>query len=325
MEIKVLKTFELTDKEWTQIVTGFNQSFDRNTTKERLVSLYKSNVSGYSYHAICYEHDTVIGFTSILPFQYLHKEQEFKAMLSCSSFVLKEYRSDAFLFKDMFEALKEECLKHGYSVFLGVPNKNSHKYSIVFLDSKDVGNLPYYALPSRLFAVLKKGRCKSVDTIIAFFICLFCNINKICSYALNFKEKLSEYSLVITDEFHKARFSAPYYSFSEKKNIKFWYRIVEEDNVKTAYLMDFRENQVRTNKALCTAAWHILRKEKIDIILYVGTLRMKQGLLLKVPSKFIPKPLPLTYNLLDIENKQQFDSMSDLNLWDFGLMNFDGR
>ena len=325
MNIKVLKTFELADKDWIQIEAGFNQSFDRNTTKESLINRYKSNVLNYSFHAVCYKHDKVIGFMSIIPFQYLYKEMEFKAGLGCSAFVLKEYRSDVFIYKDMFKALKEECLKNGYSVFLGVPNKNAHKYSIVFLGSKDVGYLPYYALPVRLFTIIKKRKFNSFDPIIAFFISLFCYANKLCSYVLNFKEKLSEYRLLLTDEFHKTRFSSPYYFFSEKKKIKFWYRIVNEDGLKAAYIMDFKENDHRTNKALCAAVWHILRKEKIDIVLYVGTLRLKQSLLLKVPAKYVPKPLPLTYNLLNIENKQQFDSMSDLNLWDFGLMNFDGR
>ena len=101
--------------------------------------------------------------------------------------------------------------------------------------------------------------------------------------------------------------------------------MVDEQGIKAAYLMDFRENNNRTNKALCTAVWHILRKEKTDIILYVGALRFKQGLLLKVPTSFTPKPLPLTFNILDSSKKEQFDAMSDMNLWDFGLINFDGR
>jgi hypothetical protein len=76
---------------------------------------------------------------------------------------------------------------------------------------------------------------------------------------------------------------------------------------------------------LCTAVKHILRIEKVDIILYIGTLRMKQGLLLKTPAKYVPKSLPLTYNLINVENEELFASMSDINLWDFGLMNFDAR
>ena len=325
MEIKVYKTTELTDKDWDQIVAGFNKSFNRITTGENLANFYKSNELGYSYHAVCYENGKIIGFTSILPFQYLHKEQAFKAGLSCSSFVLKEYRSDVFIFKDMIDSLKEEGVKHGYLVFLGVPNKNSHKYSIVLLGAQNVGYLPYYALPLNLFTVLGKKKNKPFEIFIATCVYIFCYINKFLSHIFNFKEKMSAYRLLITENFHQKRFSASFYSFSKKKNIKFWYRIVNENNIKTAYLMDFRENENRTNKALCNAVWSILRTEQVDIILYVGTLRMKQGVLLKTPSKFVPKPLPLTYIILDIDNKQQFETMSDLNCWDFGLMNFDGR
>ena len=324
MEIKVLKTYELKDKDWTRIVAGFNCSFDRNTTKERLVSLYQSNISGYSYHALCYDHDQIIGFTSIIPYRYLYKEQEFIAGLNCSTFVLKEYRNDVFIFNDMVHSLKKECMKNGVSVLLGVPNKNAHNYLKVFSGSKDVGYLPYYALISGLRAI-KKVTCKPIDVFILFCVRLFCFANTLFSYIFNCKEKQSEYRLMLTDTFYNKRFAAPYYSCYEKKNIIFRYRIVDEDGITTAYLMDFRENENRTNKALCAAVCHILRKEKADIILYVGTLRLKQVLLIKVPSRFVPKPLPLIYNILDKDNKRQFDSIATMDLWDFGLMNFDVR
>ena len=324
MEIKVLKTYELNDKDWTRIAAGFNSSFDRYTTKERLVSLYQSNLSGFSYHALCYDLDQLIGFTSIIPFRYLHKEQEFIAGLSCSTFVLKEYRNDVFIFNDMVQSLKKECLKHGFSIFLGVPNKNSYNYLKVFSGAKDIGYLPYYALISGLRAV-KKVTCKPIDVFILFCARLFCFANILFSYIYNCKEKQSEYRLLLNDAFYKKRFSAPYYSCYEKKNIIFRYRIVDEDGITTAYMMDFRENGNRTNKALCAAVRHILWKEKADIILYVGTLRLKQVLLLKVPSRFVPKPLPLIYNILDTANKRQFDSIAIMDLWDFGLINFDVR
>lgn len=324
--IKVLKTFELTDKDWIQIENGFNQSFERNITKERLENLYNSNVFGYSYHSICYDQDKIIGFTSILPSKYLKENQVFIAGISCSTFILKKYRKDAFLYYDMIELVKEECKKNNISVILGVPNKFSHKYGKVFLGAKDVGELPYYILPLRLLTVLKLYQFKFFDNYIVFyFVCFFCLINRIISYIFNSKEKMSEYRLLNTDDFYKARFSAPHYLFSSKKNIKFWYRIVVEDNIRAAYLMDFRENETRTNKALCVATWNIIMKEHVDVILYIGTLRMKQGLLLKIPSKFVPKTLPFTYNILNINNCQQFLSMSDMKLWDFGLMNFDVR
>ena len=325
MVIKVLKTFELQENDWIRIVAGSNRSFDRQTTKERLLILYNSNCFGYSFHAVCYENDSIIGFTSILPFQYVHNERTFKAGINGGSYVLKEYRNDAFILKDMLDALKEECAGNDFSVFLGVPNKNTYKYLVVFSGFKLIGNLNYYALPVNLFTVLKKEKLKFLDVIPSLFFRAYCFINLVFSHICNSKGKISEYRLLITADFHKTRFSASRYTFVEKQNVKFWYRIVDEAGIITAYLMDFRENECRTNKALCAAVWYIVRKEKIGILLYVGTLRMKQVLLLKTPSRFQPKKLPLMYSLLDIDNKEQYDSMANIKLWDFSLMNFDGR
>jgi hypothetical protein len=247
MEIRVLKTADLTDNDWIQIESGFNQSFNKKTTKERLVNLYTSSILNYSYHSICSENDKIIGFTSIIPFQYLYNKQVFKAGLSCSSFVLKEYRNDAFLYKDMCDSLIDACAKDDFLVILGVPNKNSHKYRKVFLGAKDIGFLPYYALPLRFSSVFKNNKYKFLDTLSAFCAGLLCNINLILSYLFNYKEKTATYRLLFTEEFYKVRFSASCYSYYEKKNIRFWYRIVEEDRIKTAYLMEFREKK-RKNK-----------------------------------------------------------------------------
>jgi len=325
MEIKVLKTFELTDKDWEQVIAGFNCTFDRTTTKERQLIVYQSNVFGYAYHAIGYEDDKVIAFTTILPYHYVHDQQGFNAGLNCSLFVLKEYRNDVFIYKDMIDALKTECLKEGFSVFMGVPNPVSHRYSIVFLGSKEIGYLPYYVLPFRVFATLKKSRYQWLDSLSVCCVALYCFANKLFSLLFNFKEKRSEYRLLITEAFLQKRFSAPCYSFYEHQKIQSRYRLMDEKGVKTAYLMDFRENGNRTSKALCAAIWHILRKERVDMVLFVGTLPMKQGLLFKIPAKRAPKPLPFTYNIIDDEKKEQFVSMSDLRSWDFSLMNFDGR
>ena len=326
MEFKILKTFELSDNDWKQIVDGFNESFQRNTTKEKLLNLYQFNIFGYSLHTVCFDNEKIYYFSTIMPLTYLHNNlQEFKTGLSCSTFMLKEYRKDFLSLLDVIEEVHKEYVKQGYSVILGVPNKNMHKTGNYFFGAKDAGYLPYFSLPLRFFNVLKKKKLSFLNPIFAFFASTFCLICKLLSYIFNFKEDKAEYRLLINEDFHKNRFSAPHYQFSQKKNIKFWYRIVEEDGIKTAYLMDFREKEIRTNKALCTAVWKILRKEKTDIIMFVGTLRVKQFLLFKIPEKYVPKPLPLTYNIINSEMKEQFKTMSNLKNWDFSLMNFDAR
>ena len=121
-----------------------------------------------------------------------------------------------------------------------------------------------------------------------------------------------------------ARFKGPYQHI-KKGNLQAYYRITDEDGKKTAYLMDFRDNGVRTAKSLNYAVRTIVKNEKPDAVLFVGWLRLKQCSLFKVPQTKVPKPLPLVYYILDKENKELYSDMDNVNNWNFSLMNFDVR
>lgn len=89
--------------------------------------------------------------------------------------------------------------------------------------------------------------------------------------------------------------------------------------------MDFRENGKRTSRALSFCLKEILKKDKADAILFVGFLDMKQSSLIKVPKRFVPKPLPFTFHVIDKKNKELVEIMKNRSAWDFSLMNFDVR
>ena len=89
--------------------------------------------------------------------------------------------------------------------------------------------------------------------------------------------------------------------------------------------MYFGENGIKTLKSLTLAVSHIFRLEKIDIIMFVGTLRINQSILIKVPTKFQPQKLPFTYNLLDFNDSEKYSDMNNENNWDFSLLNLDVR
>ena len=109
------------------------------------------------------------------------------------------------------------------------------------------------------------------------------------------------------------------------KEFAYCYRLMDEDGVKTAYLMDFRESNQRTSHALYKAAKHIVRVEKIDLIMFVGLLRLKQYILLPLPGKYVPQQLPLTFYLLNEKLSDKFDFFKSPENWNFSLMNFDVR
>ena len=89
--------------------------------------------------------------------------------------------------------------------------------------------------------------------------------------------------------------------------------------------MDFREKGVRTSKSLSFCLREILNKDRADAILFVGILGLRQFSLFKTPHKFVPKPLPLTFHVIDKTNKDFMESMKQKYNWDFSLMNFDVR
>lgn len=327
MDIKIYKTNEIPDKLWEQIVRGFNASFEGHyATKEQLKIGATSNSLGYSYHAICVENDLVIGYNTIIPNYYVRNGKEKIIIgLSGSTFVLKEYRKDIFIFHDMYMGLKKYCAKENIIAFLGVPNLNSYQYSIKFLHCIEVFCLNYYILPVKISNILKARKFSFLNILSELFSLFLIAGNRLLTHIYNPKENKANYRIEINDAFLEKRFKDKRYKSISKGNIKFTYVISDENGIKCAYIMYFGENGIKTLKSLTIAVSHIFRREKIDIIMFVGTLRINQSILIKVPTKFQPRELPFTYNLLDSIDSEKYSDMNNENNWDFSLLNLDVR
>ncbi len=114
------------------------------------------------------------------------------------------------------------------------------------------------------------------------------------------------------------------YCCEENEGIKNCYRIVDEEGVRTAYLIYSRENGTLSFRSLYKGVSHILKHHDIDLILYVGPLSFFQSLFFLVPRKFEPKLLPLTCDLL-LPQENSYNDIWDFSNWDFGLLNYDVR
>jgi len=326
MEIIIYKTTEIPSKIWDQIVKGFNASFNHPTTKERLIGDATSNSFGYSYHAVCIENDLVIGYNTIIPNYYIRNGKEKIIIgLSGSTFVLKEYRKDIFIFHDMYMELKKYCAKESIIAFLGVPNLNSYQYSIKFLHCIEVFCLNYYVLPVKISNILKARKFSFLNILSELFSLFLIAGNRLLTHIYNPTENKANYRIEINDAFLEKRFKDKRYKSISKGNIKFTYVISDENGIKCAYIMYFGENGIKTLKSLTIAVSHIFRLENIDIIMFVGTLRINQSILIKVPTKFQPRKLPFTYNLLDSNDSEKYSDMNNENNWDFSLLNLDVR
>lgn len=327
MEVIVLKTHEIDISYWNMIVDGFNSSFEgRCTTIENLIQGASSNHFGYSFHAICIDGERVAGFNTIAPSKYFRNETETLILgLSGTSFVVKEYRKNEFILYDMHMALKKYCQNEGLTAFLGVPNDNAYKYVTKWLGYEPVMNLPYRVLPIKIFKVLKKHNLLWLNFLSQFFSFVLLLLNSLICLIDNQKQVRTKYHLDLNNDYLEKRFVAKRYTTLKSKNKRFTYNVVDEDGVRAAYIMDFRESGERSYQTLVYIVWKIILKENVDIILFVGALYLRQGLLIKVPQKFEPKRLPLTFHLLKSDEIEKYSDMKYPGNWDFSLINLDVR
>ena len=325
MEIKIFKSTELSETDWQDITAGFNEAFERGKNPEEQKKYYHSNVFGYSYHAICRNGEgDICGHSSIIPVYYIVEDQVFKFGVSGGSFVLKQYRSDIFLFAEMYNELKSYCIREGMKATYGVSNKNSFNYAIKILKCFYLKDLDYYILPVSISKILKLENFLLLDWFWKLPLLMLFLLNRILFFIVNNNKKQTLVRLLNNEEFMELRFSNKYQKF--KKGIfSGIYRIVDESGIKTAYIFDFKQNEENSYKALVTLIVNIVNKEKIDAILFIGDLNLTQFVLFKIPKKKIPQRFPLTVDYFDKSDKKSEKLILDAKCWDFSLINFDVR
>jgi hypothetical protein len=186
---------------------------------------------------------------------------------------------------------------------------------------KDIGCIPYYALPVKLGNVISVAR-PILNLLNTFFLKFwFFNFLNIPQKSKNLPIKINKKDPIVEEQ---------RYTHWHKKitylDIFFTYRVVDEEGVKTCYLIDFyyTENKRRDKAVLKKALKFIIQSEIIDIIIYVGTLQFQPGYLIRIPFSREPKHLYFMGNVLATDKiNEKF--VYDLNNWDFGLFNYDVR
>lgn len=325
MEISVVISNELNDNDWAQITSGFNESFELNKGPVELVSYYSLSELGYSYHAIARNGDgVIIAHSSIFPYYYLVNKERMLFGLSGGTFVLKAYRKDAFLYVDLLEELKDYVSSKGIVLTYGVSNENSFGMAVRVLGSFHLKDLKYYAIPVAFSKLILKKKFIFVDRILQLFLVFWCFLLRLYSQNCDATERQQPIRLDLTEKFYSIRFGVKYKQIQTEK-FNAIYRIVDEGGIRTAYLMDFRRKGLRSLFALSSVVSNILQNEEVDLIVFVGELSFFQSILCKVPRRFEPQRLPLTYDLLVNKNTELNDLISDPGNWDFSLMNFDVR
>jgi len=324
MRIDILKTFEISENQWREIAVGFKESFNLEVSEKTIKDgFFIKNRLGYGYHALAYSDEgKLMGYNVFSPVFY---KNNIKCAVSGSTFVKKEYRSNLLIFRDMMLALRKAVIDDGFDIEVGVPNANSRQYASKILKCKYICDLNYYILPLHPLKCLKQNTNSFIESFFSFFFIIHVYIQWLSSYVLNYREKDAKYEMEDSEESLSARFKGNKYKLYIEGNIHAYYLICDENGINTAYIMDFREGEKRTSFSLAMITKHIISEEKVDAILFVGLLKLNQFTLIKVPKRFIPKKLALTYYVLNKKDNWKYEGIESPGNWKFSLMSFDVR
>ena len=324
MEIKICKTSEWSSLELSTYVNSFNAVFDKGYDATYFTRKYFGTHKNDSYHSLLLnDFGEVVGGCSIMPMLYIKTNQQINIGLAVDVFIKEEYRTDPLMLRRLYVKLKKFLETEDVDVVIAVPNATSYPYWKNVVKWKDVGLIPYWIVPINLGNLLKKYRF--INRVTSLFFRFWIYLNYIFSCIINSKEKEYLYKPFLNEKFYKDRFDENYYSKIVIDNITAYYRVVKEDNVITAYLINSQEKDKLTFKALTAAVKEILKKEKVDVVMYVGPLKLFQSLFFKVPRKFEPKKLTMTCDFIKENRKVFFLDMLTYSNWNFGLINYDVR
>lgn len=322
MEIVVKTSRELTEIEWATYTSSFDEVFHKGFPEAHFYQKYMLTIDGRSYHALLLENDTVVGGCTVIPYNYHFGDVLRRIGLVVDVFIIEKNRTDLWALFSLYNELKRELINNGIVMTVAIPNDIAYPYWKNVVKWKDIGFLEYHALPVKVGNVLKRGG-KLLNYVSRFGCRLLISI----SYLIRSSEKGHSIRINREDDIiERQRYTDNHKTLIVKRS-KFSYCIVDEEGIKTCYLIDFYDiwNKNKDVESLRNAIKYIYKNEQIDLIVFVGKLAFFQLLLFKVPYGYQPKKLYFTADILisdSLDGKQDVFNIAD---WDFGLFNYDVR
>lgn len=310
-------TIDLSEKEWCELTCAFNIVFKKKLSTDYFKSKYFGSSLGYSVHGMLINDDQVVGMFTAIPRDYTHNGNELTIALGCDAFILKEHRKDEYFLKQMADVVTAKLKEKNIYHCISIPNKSAYPYWKYYGGWKDIGRLNYYILPLRISKLI--GRYRVLDIFSFWVLKAIISLSSILAFSK--KSKNNKIKLKKDTAFLNQRFISDYNIKELPNEGKYIYRIYDEDNIRTAYLIDCYPSSKRN---ISKALKQIIKdtEGELDIILFVGKLDNTPFFFFKVPRKKEPRIQPLIGLSLDNSIDKDFFSLAS---WDVNLANFDNR
>lgn len=312
---EVKKTSELTIEEKQQIITLFNEIFEKNRSAQEFDNQYYNNVKGNGIHCLMKADGVVVGHDAGIPCYYNINGQRVPAMCNIDTMIHPKYRGLENYY-DLMKTAFDWYKAGGYEFVYGFPNDNAFPLITGIKIMKFVGNLDTYCLPYRIGGIKKKLCFMNWASI------LFCDCWTSVS-SLFASDKVQHFLIEKESEtFNETRYKRMDGNYSKVSlpGLDFVYKVEDYEGIRAAFLIDVEQ---KSAKNFCKAAKYIWNQEKknCDIVLYVGVLPFGNTGFIKIPRKYEPKKFNFTAILNSkVVGKKEF---YDINSWDVNLSNYD--
>lgn len=312
---EVKKTSELTEEEKTQILSIFNEIFEKERSVKEFDNQYFNNTEGDGIHALMKADGAVVGHDAGTPCYYIVNGKRVPAMCNVDTMIHPKFRGLENYY-DLMKAAFDKYRELGYEIVYGFPNDNAFPLITGIKIMKFIGNLDTYCLPFRVGSVKKKLGFLNWASI------LFCRCWLGVSSLFAAKEVSHFMIEKETETFNATRYKRMdgNYSIVHLPELDFVYKVEHYEGIRAAFLIDVTQKSANN---FCKAAKYIWKHEKnnCDIVLYVGVLPFGCTGFIKIPRKYEPK----RFNFTAVLNSKIIDrkEFNDIRNWDMNLSNYD--
>ena len=323
MNLICQKSTDVNDNILKAFVSSFNEQFETSYTLEYFHQKYFTTPTGFSFHAFGIENNKVVAACNVVPYEYeIDNSMELIGLMT-DIFVLEGNRKDPMLLFRLVNMVENIMIDNNVNFVHAVPNDKSFPYLTKMCGWSEIGALNYYVLPIKIGNVISKFKLLNIGSrLVSRILLLVDNV-----FFGRARHQEFNYQINRANEiFHLNR----YYNWHKKISLSnggtSWLRIIIEDGIKACYIIDFYNQEMKSDAAtLNDTIKYILKNEDVDIILYIGKLSFKRISLIKVPEKYEPKKLNYCGKILSVNNSDHNNGFYDLDNWNFGLMNYDVR